>query len=214
MRAFALTLLTFATPAAAHPHIYIDASLEFLVGPGGALTAVRPVWVYDELYSLQLIADLGLDADGDGILSDEDAARLLEAESTWDPRYEGDLYGLSGGATLALGPPESFEVSLRDGKITSAHTRPLVTPVDLTADEARWKNYDPYYYAAFTLTGGVRVTGRDNCQTEIIPADTEAALAKVDTLLFGPGSRELVDTEYPPVGEEFADEAIVTCAQD
>ena len=212
MRALALLLFSFATPAAAHPHIYIEASLEFIVAPGGTLTAVRPVWVYDELYSLQLIADLGLDADGDGVLSDEDAARLLEAESSWDPRYEGDLYGTSGGAVLTLGPPEGFEVSLAEGKITSAHTRPLVTPVDLMAGETRWKNYDPYYYAAFTLSGGVRVTGPEACRTEIIPADTEAALAKVDTLLFGPGSRELVDAEYPPVGEEFADEAIVTCA--
>lgn len=209
---FALGLTLLSAPVAAHPHVFIDATLELEVDQAFQLHEVRAIWVYDELYTMLLLGDLGLDPDGDGVLLPDEQAKLLAAESTWDPMYEGDTYAFIGEEKVALGPPHDFEVVLKDGRITSSHRRALVTPVDLATEKMRWKAYDPWYYAAFTLSGGAQIKGAEGCQVAYLRPDLNAAYAKLDDMLYGPGSTELAEGEYPQVGAEFADEAQVTCA--
>lgn len=210
MPLFALVLTT--TPALAHPHVFIDATIELQIDAAQVAQAVKLTWVYDEYYTLLLLGDLGLDADGDGVLTPDEEAKLLEAESTWDPMYEGDTYGTLNGKPIALGPPRAFAVSLKDGKITSTHERPLAEPLPVAGQSMSWKSYDPWYYAAFTLSGGLVVTGGEGCTVSYIRPDVNAAYLKLDDLLYGPASTELEPGEFPQVGAEFADEAVVTCA--
>jgi ABC-type uncharacterized transport system substrate-binding protein len=192
--------------------VFIDATIEVQVDSALVAQAVKLTWVYDEYYTLLLLGDLGLDPDGDGALTPDEQAKLLEAESNWDPQYEGDTYGALNGAPVALGAPKDFAVSLKDGKITSVHVRPLAEPQPLAGQTISWKSYDPWYYAAFTLSGGLVVTGAEGCDVSYIRPDLNAAYNKLDDMLYGPGSTELEPGEYPQVGAEFADEAVVTCA--
>jgi ABC-type uncharacterized transport system substrate-binding protein len=202
-----------AGPAFAHPHIFIESALVAVVDESHLLKAVRVVWTYDELYTLMLLGDLGLDADADGILTAEEQAKLLTAESTWVAGYEGDTYGTFANAPIAFGLPTDFAVSMKDGKITSSHVRPLVTTIDLGKGEVSLKSYDPYYYAAFTLSGGAEVEGVQDCDITYVQPDLAAAYTKLDDMLYGPGSAELPEGEYPQIGGEFADEAKITCVK-
>ncbi|MEO8532064.1 MAG: DUF1007 family protein, partial [Deltaproteobacteria bacterium] len=123
-----------------------------------------------------------------------------------------NVFGTLDGAPIALAPHQDISVSFAGGRLTTTHTRALETPVDLTLHETRWKTYDPWFYAAITLLGGAQVEGAAGCSVATTTVDQDAAWGKVDTTLFGPGSQELSDAQYPQIGEDFADEVSVTCA--
>ena len=67
-----------ASPALAHPHIFIDTTIEVLLDDQNRAIAVRIGWTYDSLYSLSIIADRGLDADWDGALTDAEAKAPID----------------------------------------------------------------------------------------------------------------------------------------
>jgi ABC-type uncharacterized transport system substrate-binding protein len=208
--AFCLALLA-PVVAWAHPHIFIDAGLGFVVDAQGRLTAVRVEWVYDEFYSLLLFEDLGIDADGDMVLTDAELAKLKAQDSDWAPEYEGDLYGSADGGPVALAPPVDFDLRIEDGKIVSRHTRPLVEPLAVAGHAVSFQSYDPGYYAAFTLERPVTVEGGTDCRVERFPADRRTAKAKLERLLREMQSSDQMEVQFPAVGADFADTARLTC---
>ena len=76
----AVPLALLAAPLLAHPHVFVDATVEVLTD-AGAVTGVRLVWSYDDFFSLMLTEDLGVDTDGDLILTDAEAAACAPAVS-------------------------------------------------------------------------------------------------------------------------------------
>ena len=72
--------LALASPLGAHPHIYIDTDFDLVFDTDGKLAAVRIDWAYDDFYSLLMIEENGLDADGDGT---PEQARLHRSEPVW-----------------------------------------------------------------------------------------------------------------------------------
>src|SRR5262249_1313458 len=43
--------------ASAHPHIFVEARLEVVGGPGGAIQELRNVWRFDEVFSSSVLMD-------------------------------------------------------------------------------------------------------------------------------------------------------------
>ena len=71
------------------------------------------------------------------------------------------------------------------------------------------KAYDPTFYTAYNLDGGVSVDGP--CAVEVLPADLDAAFTQVEELLYARPSSDF-EEDYPAVGESFADTVTVKCA--
>ena len=76
-KTLALCLTLFASPLAAHPHIFVNTGLSFVLDGENRLTHVQVTWEYDELYSLLVTEDMGVDSDYDGVLNAEDIAVLM-----------------------------------------------------------------------------------------------------------------------------------------
>lgn len=209
--AFCLCLLSPAA-ARAHPHIFIEASLGFVFDDQGLLAAVRVEWVYDEFYTLLLFEDLGIDKDGDLILTDDELARLKAQDSDWAPEYEGDLYGTVDGAPVALAPPIRFDIRMEGARIVSTHYRPLAERVEVRGHAVSFQTYDPGYYAAFEVTRGVAVSGEDGCRAEVIPPDRSAATADLEAVLKTLQQGENAELVFPAVGATFADTVRLSCA--
>ena len=68
-----LLALGLARPASAHPHVFVDYSVEPVLRDG-AIVGVRVVWRFDDFYS-GLILD-SVDTDRDGVLSDPEIAQI------------------------------------------------------------------------------------------------------------------------------------------
>lgn len=91
-----LCLTLLAAPLGAHPHIFVNTGLSFVVDDQNRLTHVQVTWAYDELYSLLLTEDLGVDSDYDGVLTAADTALLTGFDMQWIEGFNGDLVGTQG----------------------------------------------------------------------------------------------------------------------
>ncbi len=56
-----LGLLACAAPAQAHPHMFVETGLQVVFDDQGQAIGVRVRWSYDDLTSMQILADLGFD---------------------------------------------------------------------------------------------------------------------------------------------------------
>ncbi|WP_299045502.1 DUF1007 family protein [uncultured Tateyamaria sp.] len=191
--------------AVAHPHVFVDTKLKVVVSATGKFEGIEVHWTYDDFYSLLLFADLGLDLDGDGELTQGELRRLDGFDMQWVAGFEGDSYAYRNGKRIKLGKPQGRGVSVTQGRITTVHFRPARGPAEGVVIQA----YDPTFYTAYDLTGPVEVDGP--CRATIEPADLDAAYTMVEELLYATPAAEAEDS-YPEVGEAFADTVSLSCA--
>jgi ABC-type uncharacterized transport system substrate-binding protein len=216
MRAFALglalaTALLPADRAAAHPHLFVDTGLSPVYDDAGRLAAVRVVWIYDEFYSLLMTEERGMDADGDGRLTEDEALQLAGFDLNVDEGFTGTTRAYLGDTELPLAPPVNPVVVMAQGRLASSHLRVLETPVEPSAGAVDLRTFDPTYYAAFDLTLSVRPEGQSDCAAEKIEADTEAANRVLEKILADLQGTDFDDNDFPEVGEDYADTLRVTC---
>jgi ABC-type uncharacterized transport system substrate-binding protein len=205
-------LVAGAGPALAHPHVWIDTKIEVILNDRNEATGIRISWTYDDLYSLYVVGDMGLDPDWDGKLTPEEEARLSGFDMKWDPSFPGDTYALQGGAPLALSRPKDWTASYADGKITSTHLRSLDAPVPVTAEPLLVQVYDPGYYVAYSIPFDPVLTGGSGCTAQVFVPDLDAAEEQLLAALSEYTPDVDLEAEFPAVGANFAEEVRVTCA--
>lgn len=201
-----LLLLLPAIPARAHPHVFVDTTLRLSLDPGRHVTGIEVTWAYDALFSLLILEDMGLDPDGDGVLTPAELAQVQRFDlDNWPEDFEGDLYLRSAdGDPLTLGPPEGRGVQLIDGQLVSVHYREVApTP----AEGLEIRQFDPTYYIAYTVSGGIAVP--EPCRAEVEPPDPEAAERAVDAELARVPEDQF---ELLEVGQYYAERIMLTCA--
>lgn len=199
-----------ALPAMAHPHIFIDTQLEISFDDQGRAVGVLVTWTYDDLTSLQIIADKGMDVDFDGALTPAETAALSGFDMNWDAGYAGDTYALLGESTLALSGPSDWTASYRNDKITSSHLRKIVKPVAIGAETLVIQVYDPTLYSGYYIVGEPKLTGASDCKIAIQRPDVHAANLRLDAAIAAlPGD---VENDFPALGQAFAEEVRISCA--
>jgi ABC-type uncharacterized transport system substrate-binding protein len=201
-----MTCLPMSTQA--HPHVFVTVDVTVIYELGKP-AAVRLEWVYDELFSLLLSTDLGIDLDGDGKLEPQELETLALAVTDWPADYSGDLAVEQDGNPISLGAKFDHHMTYEDGIVKEVHSRPLI---NTDAASLTVRVYDPFYYVAYELAGPVTIEGRADCEALITAPDLNRAYSLVDELLYGrPASDVGADEEFPEVGIEFAQTIYVTC---
>jgi ABC-type uncharacterized transport system substrate-binding protein len=192
--------------------VFIGTGLTLVLDEANRLAAIRVTWSYDELYSLLVLEERGLDPDYDGVLTPEELASLNGFDMAWIEGFPGDTYAAAEGTPLVLGPPTDYVTGIEAGRIVTTHTRTVGGAPD--AATVSVKAYDPTFYTAYEISRGVTVEGGAGCTAEVIPADLDAAYTLLEELLYGPRSGEWSEDTFPEVGEAFADEVRLTCASE
>lgn len=214
---FAAALLSvglWPTAPAAHPHIFVDAGLRLIVEEG-RVTAVEVTWLYDELYTLILLEDYGLDPDFDLILTDAEVAATLGFDLNWSHGFEGGLEMRRGEDALTLGAPEAMSLELvGDGQLRTTHRR-AVTDRAVTdpggAEALVARVFDPEFYVAFEMTGEMSVQGAE-CTADLLRADLDAAYDELEAAMDAIGGVVAAEDNFPAVGGLFADRVVFECA--
>lgn len=221
MRTLWLALTVFLgalapTGVLAHPHIFVDAGLLFERDADGRVTHVNVTWRYDELYTLILLQDYGLDPDFDLILTQAEVDATLGFDLNWGGGFEGGLHVFRGGQALELGVPEPVTLSLRpDGRLETTHRREVRGDPGAGAMlEARV--YDPEFYVAFEAILPSRlVSGPADvapCVPDLRRADLDAAYEALAQEIAAIGGSVAAEDNFPAVGALFADRLVFTCA--
>ena len=217
---FALLLGTAcACPAAAHPHVWVDAAATLVFGEGGAIVAIEHAWRFDEAFSAYLM--LGLDTDHDGVYSRQETADLAQVNVTSlaDFHFFTSIAGAQ--TTDRLGDLYSEEFAApvdywleHDGVRTTLHfTLPLAAPVVATQHDLVVVDiYDPEYFVAFSLVEDTPVTLRgapDGCGVSIDePPPLDDSYASILSLIPPDG---MVPEELLSVTAQLANRARVRC---
>ena len=175
-RMLALILgLSAASPAGAHPHIFVDTGFDLRFDAEGRLIEVRTTWAYDEFYSLLIMEDRGLDQDFDGVLTPEEQADLTGFDMQWTEGFNGDLEITQDGNLLTLTGPKEATAVYREGRIITTHLRRL-DPEQQNGARIDIKPYDATYYTAYTVSYPIRLLGTDSCDFDVTVPDIDAGL--------------------------------------
>ncbi len=151
----ALTLAGLATPAAAHPHIYIDAKATIVFNDAGELSEIKSSWTFDEAFSVWQIQ--GLDTNNDGIPSSEEMQELADENIKGLAEYN---FYTSAGETAASLP----FTSLGGAKFVFADNRSTLSFGIAPENPYRIKDKleiaiaDPEYYVAISFNAPADVT--------------------------------------------------------
>ncbi|MGX0876187.1 ABC-type uncharacterized transport system substrate-binding protein [Roseovarius sp. MBR-154] len=204
--ALALCLCLPVGNLAAHPHVFVDVALEFTGDDQGNLSRVEVTWTYDDFFSLLILSDMGLDPDGDGVLTEDELAQLKGFDLVeWPEGFEGDLYMHHGEDKIALDHPVPTGIALEEGRIVATHER---TFGPVPGDGLRVEAYDPTYYVEHTLTGPIRLP--QGCSYTIREPDLDASQRAFREMLGELSAEE--QYEGVEVGNLFSQAMVLSCA--
>lgn len=197
--------------AVAHPHVLVEARSE-LVFEGSTVKAVRHVWRFDRAFTAFAIQ--GLDADGNGKLSDDELKPLakLNVESLKD--YESFTFLHVGDTKAAFQDAEEYWLDFSDGRLTLFFTLELAKPLPLENRQLTLEVFDPTYFIAFSMTETdpfVLSDAAEGCKLNASFAkepddETAARLAEI------PQDVREIPQEFLDVTQTLSNTAIVECS--
>lgn len=198
-------------PANAHPHVFIDGSVDFLLDDHGSLTGLSVTWRYDPFETLYVLTSIGIVPTSDGTLSPKDKAQLIKNESEWPEGFTGASHLSIDGLPFPLSGPLDLTADLEDGRLVVQFRRDLKAPTPISQRSVEVAFYEGTYYYAFSVATDPQVAGAsDDCTIDVNPFDGTAQDEALQVVLAKLGREDT--PEDTNVGALFADRILLQCA--
>jgi ABC-type uncharacterized transport system substrate-binding protein len=195
-----LAVLLSSKMAAAHPHAFIDITVEVQFDDAGRVTALKQSWLFDEFYTADTVQ--------------KGEQKKMDALMT---RILGNLkeYGYftrvrAAGRPVALAEPTGRSARMDGHRLRMGFTTPLAEPVAVGAKPLTYSVYDPFYYIEMLHAqsdDAIRLHGAPpNCRAKLLPlAPDPKVVAKAAAL-------DRTQTSDNGLGAQFAETVEITCA--
>jgi len=143
-------LVSYGSPALAHPHVWVTVETEVEMGPKQEITGFRHKWTFDEFYSE--FAVQGLDTNGDGVYSEEELKPLAQTNIEALKEFEYFTFAFDGKQKLTLKEPVNYHLEHKSKLLTLYFTLPLATPLPHEKIKSfNFAIYDPGMYVAMSF---------------------------------------------------------------
>ena len=203
----ALLGLALASPALAHPHVWVTMQAELVYAPDGSITGIRHAWTFDDVFSTY--ATQGLPQTTKGEFTREELAPLAKENVDSLKEYGFFNYARVEGARKkdVFTDPTDYWLDFKSDTLTLNFTLPFKTPVK--AKELLIDIFDPEFFVNFEFVekDPVKLTGAPaTCKFEIVkPNDNKFPSAqRLD--------KDLRDsTENAGMGQLYASKISVKC---
>lgn len=209
----ALLAATLALPvpsARAHPHVFVDGGVDFVLRDGHMLEALDVTWLYDEFETLYVLSAYELSLNRQGTLDEADRQKLIDQRSKWPDDFEGSAHLTTATGPVKLGRPANFDLRMINGRLQAKFTRALETPIDLRQHKVDLAFYEATYFYAFKITRPAHLSDdAETCKATVIPFDPDKEMAALQATLSQLGREETPETEN--VGALFADRIVLQC---
>ena len=107
--------MALASPALAHPHVWVTAKAEIVFAPDGKVTGVRHHWTFDEAYTAYVTQ--GLDKNDDGKLSPEELQDLADENAASLNEFDYFTVLKARGKPQAFDPPREARMSMEKTQV-------------------------------------------------------------------------------------------------
>lgn len=210
--ALVIPVLLRPLPAAAHPHVWVNAQVT-VVYDNGRITGLKHRWQFDEMYSTMAIQ--GLDANNDGIYSREELAELTKVNMEGLKEFNYFTVVKLGDDKLRVKEPTDAYLEVdKQGVLTLVYTLPLAEPVLADAKGFTFAVYDATFFIAFELTGAepVKLSGAPTgCKVDLSGSEKESADLKRLNEAFG--GQLTAGNANQGAGLGYAQTVGITCAK-
>lgn len=204
--ALALAGLFAATPASAHPHVWVNVVSQLQYAPDGALTGVRHAWTFDEGFSA--FALQGLEEGPDGKPSEKTLRELAQVNIDSMKEFDYFTFAARGKDKLAFAAPKDYALGYDGTALTLTFTLPLAKPA-ASAGTTTVDVYDPTYFVAFALADKDPVTlAGAPAACKIALHRPDPAIGATTSLSEGFFSALTSSSQY---GSQFANRANISC---
>jgi ABC-type uncharacterized transport system substrate-binding protein len=203
--ALAALVIGLASPALAHPHVWVTAKAEIVFAPDGRVTGVRHHWTFDEAYTAYVTQ--GLDKNNDGKLIPEELQELADENAASLNEFEYFTVLKARGKPQTFDPPREARMTMEKTQVAMSFLLPLKTPVAPTG-AVSIEIEDPTFFVYFSLTEGQAAISLANapqgCVTSI--AKAKPLDSTMQQILQDEGAIQPQD-----IGIEYANRAIIAC---
>lgn len=134
--------------AQAHPHVFIDNRLTFVIADA-KVSGFRTDWRFDEIFTEDLLSQY--DTDGDKQFSPAESEMLREGTLPNLAAFRYFTYAYLGGEDLGKMEPAGFKADILEGAARFVFTYQLPHPVDLLNESLAVSIYDQEYYVEVLL---------------------------------------------------------------
>lgn len=199
-----------ASPAQAHPHVWVTSAAEVIYNPDGSVVAIRHTWDFDEAYTSFAIQ--GLDTNKDGKLSREELAEL--AKENAESLHEFDFFTTLkiDGKRQSFGQPKDYFMETKGPLLRFVYTLPLASPVK-PKTSVSLEVADKTFFVAFDLAEGdqaVTLAGApQGCTVKITRPKTQAPQQTLSEQAFEALRGQL--GQSGDVGLQFSPKALIAC---
>ena len=174
-------------PAAAHPHVFANATVEIVADPDGRLISLHNSWWMDELFSSSVLVDF--DKNGNGALDKDELAAIGKQVGSSIAEWSYYTFVTRNGVKVALTAPPTLDVTYdaRKGKLRFSFDMKPAQPLALKGATTTVTNFDDTYFVAFDFTGGAKAFSAKGLPkacttTTAAPTPDEAAKSWMNTI--------------------------------
>lgn len=146
LASIALTIGGSASPAAAHPHVWITSHTS-VVFSAGSITALQFEWTFDDGYSAMAVE--GLDANKDGNYDRQELADLAKVNIDGLKEFDYFTRAAVGDTAVAFAEPTDPWLEYQKGMLTLHFVLPLAQPVAAKGNVFQFALADPSGFIAF-----------------------------------------------------------------
>jgi len=202
-------LVMACSAASAHPHVWVTVKSELVYAPDGALTGVRHIWTFDDMFSV--FATQGLDSKKKGEFTREELAPLAKVNVESLKEYDYFTYARANGKPVEFNDPAPgyyIEFDPKETVLTLHFTLPLKTP--LKAKDLTIEVFDREYFVDFSFDE------KDPAKLAGAPARCKLSILKPEEMNSDLSMRlsELGADQRDPtltIGSEYANRIVVKC---
>ena len=196
--------------AKAHPHVFVDGGIDFVIGSDNTLAALDVTWRFDAFETLYILSSYDLQLNADGALDEADRQMLVEKRGAWPDDFEGTAHLSVAGEPVPLQRPADMDMHVRDGRLEVTFSRALNRPLNLRGQTVDVAFYEATYFYAFAITDTPEMKGAADCDVAVTRFDPDTVDMALASMLAALGREE--NSGIDDVGATFADRISLQCA--
>ncbi|MBO6813258.1 MAG: DUF1007 family protein [Rhizobiaceae bacterium] len=207
------SLLVSGIPANAHPHVFVETSMEIVRNDKGEFSELRQVWRFDELFSSTLVLDF--DANGNGELDPDEIEEITTTVKKSIADYDFYTAMRAGEKVIEFYEPDALKGYMEGGQMIMFLAVEPAKPYSFDDGPLRISASDTSYYVAFNMDeANIKLVGPDAeaCNTTVVHPDFDKLYAENADTLSEAFFNEQEGVTDLKLGDQFYSWANISCS--